>query len=334
MATPISDAARLDHLRWMILARATDDRLAALYRQGHIRGGSVFVGRGQEALSAAIAMQLRAGDYFSPLIRDAAGRLVQGEPLLDVFRTHFGRRTGPMRGREGNIHRGSVDRGQLPMISHLGSSVGPLSGILMAKRIKGGQRPGDLDVAVASLGDGTMNTGAAHEGLNIAGVERLPLIAVVADNQVAYSTFSDRTYACRSLVDRAAGYGFRGHRCDGTDAEACLQTCAEAVARARAGEGPQMVVATLLRLSGHGEHDDASYVTNELRSRFGDCVQLAEAALRGRGLATREQIESWWEDARTRIQAALAQAQSEPEPDPAAEDWCALSERRLTGFRA
>ena len=324
---------RLDHFRWMVLARALDERLAALYRQDHIRGGSVFSGKGQEAYSAAAALSLRQwtadtpGDFFAPLIRDSAGRLAFGEPILDAVRTYCGRRTGPMRARDGNVHRGNLSQGQLPMISHLGASVSVISGMLMARRHLGTLAD---SVGIVSLGDGAMQTGASHEGINVAAVERLPLIILVADNQVSYSTFRDRSFACRSLVDRAIGYGCGAHSCDGTDFDACRITVEAAVAAARAGKGPQMVVASLLRLAGHGEHDDNSYIGAELRARFGDCVALAEARLTSEGVATAP----YWEAAKNAIAAAVTQALSEPGPDVAAEDWTARSLKNLTEFRA
>ncbi len=329
----MSDPRRIEHFRWMVAGRAMDDRLAALYRQGQIRGGSVFVGRGQEAFSAAGALALRRwqtgrpGDLFAPLIRDSAGRLAFGEAVIDGFRTHLGRSTGPMRGRDGNIHRGNLDAGQFPMISHLGASIAVVAGALMARRHLG--TLGD-SVGLASIGDGGMQTGALHEGLNVAAVERLPLVLMVADNQVSYSTFSERTYACRSLVDRAIGYGIAGHTCDGTDFDACRATMDAAVAAARAGGGPQLVLATLLRLAGHGEHDDGSYVPAELRARYGDCVPIAEARLQADGVDTGPM----WEDIRRELTAAVTLAQSDPQPDPVAEDWSSRSVRNLAEFRS
>jgi pyruvate dehydrogenase E1 component alpha subunit/2-oxoisovalerate dehydrogenase E1 component alpha subunit len=327
-------ADRLALLRWMVLARTLDERLAALYRQGGIRGGSVFVGRGQEAFSAALAMRLRPGDVYAPLIRDSAGRLASGETPLDALRVCLGRRSGTMRGRDGNIHRGRLDLGQLPMISHLGAMVAAVAGALLAQRLRGGQDGGDLALGAICLGDGGMNTGAAHEGLNVLAVERLPAVVAVADNQYSYSTTSDRTYACASLADRAAGYGMRAARIDGTDGDACLAAFAEAAGRARAGEGPQLVVGTLLRLSGHGEHDDASYVPAEVKARFRDCVPAYERRLVEEGLLGAAVAEAQREEARARVAEALAQAQAEPEPAPADEDWSARSVSDLRLFRA
>ena len=187
--------------RWMLLARVLDDKFASLYRAGKIHGG-VFLGRGQEALSVALGINLRRGDIFAPLIRDGAGRLAFGEPVLDGVRI-FGSPLGPMRGRDANVHRGRPKHGLLPMISHLGAMIPVVNGALMAKRFKG-----ETDFAGgACIGDGATSTGAFHEGLNQAAVEKLPLVLVVADNQYAYSTPTSRQFACESLADKAVGYG-------------------------------------------------------------------------------------------------------------------------------
>lgn len=313
--------------RWMLLARMLDDKFASLYRGGKVFGG-VFLGRGQEALSASVGMALRSGDVFAPLIRDAAGRLAFGEPILDAVRTYLGSPQGPMRGRDGNVHRGRPKEGLLAMISHLGAMVSVVNGVLMARRFNGVTDA----VGAACLGEGATSTGSFHEALNQAAVEKLPLVLVVANNQYAYSTPNARQFACRALVDKAAGYGVAGHALDGTDLGACLQVLGDAVARARAGGGPQLVVARLLRLCGHGEHDDASYVDARLRqSPVGrDCLQVAEEQLLRQGWATRAELESWRADCTRRIEEAVAKVQRETAPDPYREDWYALSSKHLS----
>jgi pyruvate dehydrogenase E1 component alpha subunit/2-oxoisovalerate dehydrogenase E1 component alpha subunit len=120
----------------MLLARTAEEKIASLYRGGKITGG-VFLGKGQEALSASLGVALREGDIFAPLIRDQAGRFAFGEALLDFTRTYIGSRLGPMRGRDGNIHRGRPRAGQLAMISHLGAMIPVVAGALKAAR-----RPG------------------------------------------------------------------------------------------------------------------------------------------------------------------------------------------------
>ena len=126
----------LEAFRWMLLARTLDEKLASLYRGGSITGG-VYIGRGQEAVSVSCGLFLQKGDIFAPLIRDQAGRSAFGEPLVDVARTYLGSRQGPMRGRDGNIHRGKPLDGQLAMISHLGAMISVTVGSLLAKRFKG-----------------------------------------------------------------------------------------------------------------------------------------------------------------------------------------------------
>src|SRR5436190_12657805 len=122
--------------RWMLLARVVEEKLSSLYRGGKITGG-VFLGKGQEALSVATGMALRKGDVFAPLIRDQAGRMAFGESLLDCTRTYMGSRLGPMRGRDGNVHRGRPREGLLAMISHLGAMLPVVAGALMARRFRG-----------------------------------------------------------------------------------------------------------------------------------------------------------------------------------------------------
>ncbi len=310
----------------MLLGRILEEKLASLYRGGKITGG-VFLGRGQEALSAAIGSALQKGDIFAPLIRDMAGRLAFGEEVISAARTYLGSRLGPMRGRDGNIHRGEPAKGYYAMISHLGAMVASVTGGLFARRLKGETGV----VGATCVGDGATSTGSFHEGLNMAAVEKLPLVMIIANNQYAYSTSNSRQYACQDLVQRAAGYGIPGYKIDGTDPTACIEIVHEAVARARAGEGPQMIVADLLRLVGHGEHDDFQYMSHSLKvSPIGrDCLDVAREQLTASGWATVEELSEQREKTAAEVEDACAQALREPLPDPNQEDWCALHTRRL-----
>lgn len=327
---PASDQAPehfLSAFRWMLLARVLEERLAGLYRAGKIQGG-VYLGTGQEALSAAVGVHLRKGDVFAPLIRDLAGRLAFGEDPLDVTRTYLGSPLGPMRARDGNIHRGRPREGMLAMISHLGAMIPVVNGVLISRRMRG-ELAGV--VGATCLGDGGTSTGAFHEGLNQAAVEKLPLVMVVANNQYAYSTPTARQFGCADLLDRAAGYGVDGHAADGTDLGSCLEALGNAVSRARAGRGPQLVVAQLLRLTGHGAHDDAAYMDPALKASAlgGDCIKLATEKMVDHGWAGRDEVEAWRAEAVARVDAAVSRTQREPAPEAAAEDWCALASRHL-----
>lgn len=310
----------------MLRARILENKLSSLYKAGKIVGG-VYLGKGQEAVSGTLGTSLIRGiDYFAPLIRDQAGRTAFGESMLDCTRTYLGSIEGPMRGRDGNIHRGRPKEGMPAMISHLGAQLSLLAGMLFAKRLQGTL---EGRVGATCIGDGATSTGAFHEGLNMAAVEKLPLVVVVANNQFAYSTPNTRQFACSDLIERARGYGIKGYSVDGTDLMACASVITEAVRRARSGNGPQMVVAHLLRLSGHGEHDDGSYVPDQIRGgHYGrDCIEVAMQQLVAQGAATTEEIMTWQNDFAEEVQSAVAKAQQEASPDPYTEDWSALHTR-------
>ena len=310
----------------MLKARILENKLSSLYKAGKIVGG-VYLGRGQEAVSATLGTALIQGkDFFAPLIRDQAGRTAFGEPLIDCTRTYLGSVKGPMRGRDGNIHRGRPEMGMPAMISHLGAQVPVVAGMLFARRLRG-----DLDgrVGATCIGDGASSTGAFHEGLNLAAVEKLPLVLVIGNNQFAYSTPNNRQFACADLVEKARGDGIGGFSVDGTDLLACASVLTEAIRRAREGGGPQLVVARLLRLSGHGEHDDGFYGPPEVRkSRYGrDCIEVAMRQLVENGIATVDEILAWQETFAEEVQRAVAQAQQEDPPDPYNENWTAMATR-------
>ncbi len=310
--------------RWMLTARLLEDKLAALYRSGRIFGG-VYRSKGQEGISAALGSQLEEGDVFAPLIRDTAGRLAFGETVHDVLRTYLGSVKGPMRGRDGNVHRGDVQKRMLPMISHLGAMTAVVTGTLVARRMKGENGM----VGATCIGDGGTSTGAFHEGLNLAAVERAPLVVVVVNNQYAYSTPTSAQFACHDLVDRALGYGITGHSVDGTHFADCTHVLREAIDLARNGGGPQMVVASLLRLAGHGEHDDAAYVSPSLReAEIGrDCLDFAESYLVENQLADAHQFARWKAEITAQIERASAEVLREPAPDADRETWQALASR-------
>ncbi|MBK1834124.1 thiamine pyrophosphate-dependent enzyme [Roseibacillus ishigakijimensis] len=314
----------------MITARILEDKLRSLYKAGQIVGG-VYLGRGQEALSGVLGTQLQPGrDVFAPLIRDQAGRTGFGEELLDVTRTYLGSVEGPMRGRDGNIHRGRPEKGMPAMISHLGAAVSVVTGMLLARRLKG-ELAGV--VGATCIGDGGTSTGAFHEGLNLAAVEQLPLVVIVANNQYAYSTPNHRQFV-GDLFDRAAGYGVRGWRARGNSLLDCLAQVGGAVAAARGGEGPQLVVADLLRLGGHGEHDDGAYVDAALKAgELGrDCLAVAREELLQKGGASESEWAAWEEEAREEVTAAVAQTQRESTPDARQEDWRALKDLAPEGI--
>lgn len=318
--------------RFMLSARVLEEKLASLYRAGLVKGG-VFLGKGQEAFSVALGLHLRNGDIYAPLIRDQAGRMAFGDTILDTLRTYLGSYLGPMRGRDGNIHRGFPRRGYYAMISHVGSMISVVVGGLMARRLRG-----ETGIVGGScIGEGGTSTGSFHEGLNVASVEKVPLVLLVANNQYAYSTPSSRQFACKHLLHKAVGYGIKGYEVDGTNLDECLYVVGNAVRAARSGGGPQLVVGTLLRLVGHGEHDDASYIDpRHYQAEYGrDCLQIAEQTLIERSWLSQSELTEWRREISQEVECLSAKVLREPVPNPSEEDWNALSSAELRdGFLA
>ena len=300
-------------LRCMLRARRAEERLIRLYHQGKVYGG-VYTGMGHEAIGSATALAGGPRDLYSPCIRDLTVHLARGESLLNVFRQWLARRTGPTRGRDGNVHFGAVQRGVLPMISHLGATFPVLIGAVMGRRHQGQDA-----VGVAYLGDGASSTGDFHEGLNFAAVRGVPVLLVLENNRFAYSTPIASQFKCDSLVLRAPGYGIDGHQADGNDALALYRLARELLEDMRRDPRPILLECLTMRMRGHGEHDDFSYVPRELLDAYAkkDPVDTAVARLRAEsGLEDAElkQIEA---EVRAEVDAAYTQALSEPKPDPA-----------------
>ena len=248
---------RIDLYRFMRRNRSLEERLVHLYRQGKIVGG-LYRSLGQEATSVGSASALEKGDVLGPLIRNLGSVLVMGYSAREVLLQHLARAESPSGGREGNLHFGRPERGVVSSISMLGALVPVMAGIALAARMQRRRT-----VAMTYIGDGATSTGAFHEGLNFAAVQRLPLVVIAENNGWAYSTPFKKQTAAKCLADRAAAYGIPGETVDGNDVVAVFEAARAAVERARAGEGPTLVEAKTYRMKGHAEHDGQSYVPRE-----------------------------------------------------------------------
>jgi len=190
-----------------------------------------------------------------PLIRNLGVVLVMGYSPRDVMTQYMARATSPSGGKDCNLHFGHPDRGVISPISMLGALVPVMAGIALAGRMQKKNI-----VTMTWIGDGGTSTGAFHEGINFAAVQRCPLVVIVENNRYAYSTPTDRQCAAERLADKAAGYGIPGVRGDGNDVVESYRLTREAVDRARAGGGPTLVELMTYRRKGHAEHDNQSYV--------------------------------------------------------------------------
>jgi pyruvate dehydrogenase E1 component alpha subunit len=237
----------------------------------------------------------------------------------------MGRQDGPTHGRDGNVHMADSNLGLIAMVSHLPAMLPVAVGAALAFRIREEKR-----VAVAWFGEGASARGDTHEGMNLAGVRRLPVVFVCDNNQWAYSTPSHLEYACEHLADRAQAYGFEGVVVDGTDVLAVYREAKRAIEKARAGSGPTLIESVTLRMEGHAVHDDAFYVPGELLAAWAerDPVERYRAWLAAHAAFTDTEGEALLAEVTTLLRDALRRAEESPLPDPAsvAEDVYARAE--------
>ena len=215
---------------------------------------------GKEATSVGSAYALGPGDWIAPMIRNIGALLVRGFKPRDILTQHMARYTSPTQGKDGTSHFGDLKvRHVVAPTSVLGDLISVMTGVAMASRYLGQKL-----VAMTWIGDGGTSTGAFHEGLNLAAVQKAPLVVVIENNQWAYSTPVSRQTPLRDLADRGRAYGVASYIVDGNDAVAVVSTTQEAVARARGGDGPVLIESKTMRMLGHAQHDAAEYVPREM----------------------------------------------------------------------
>ena len=301
-------------LYWMRLARAFDDRVVTLHKQGQIAGGS-FSQLGHEAISVGAALALGPGDVIAPMHRDLGAYFVRGITPQRMMAQILGRATGVSGGRDANLHGcGDLNFGVIGFISHLPQSMPVTVGAAMAFALRGEAR-----VAMTFFGDGSSSEGLSHEALNWAAVFNVPAVFICENNQYAYSTPLSRQMRITDIADRAAGYGFPGVVVAGNDFFAVYEATVAAVARARAGGGPALIECKTMRMRGHAIHDNMAYVPRALLEEWSkrDPVVRFEAALRERDLLDDAQLAEIQARVAADIDDAQRFAEDSPYPDPA-----------------
>ena len=277
----LTRAQRLELYYWMRLTRSLEERLVNLYRQTKVVGG-LFRSLGQEADAVGSAYALRRGDILSPLIRNLGSMLVKGATPVEILKQYMAKGDSPTRGRELNIHFGDTERGFIGQISPLGDMVPVMAGVTLSFRMRGEDR-----VGLVYVGDGATSTGAFHEGINFAAVQRCPLVVIIENNGYAYSTPTAKQSLVKQFADKAIGYGIPGETVDGNDVIATYEATKRAVDRARRGEGTSIVELMTFRRKGHAEHDNQSYVPAGQIERWAaenDPIDRYVARLQGEGV--------------------------------------------------
>jgi TPP-dependent pyruvate/acetoin dehydrogenase alpha subunit len=299
---------RVALLRFMLLMRGVEARAMTLYRQGKVPG-SFYDGYGQEAVSVGAAYAMAAEDRLCILHRDLGAHIVRGVEPDRILGQYMGRAGGVTGGRDGNVHFGDASLGCVGMVSMLPDMMLVATGMAMAFKLRGEAR-----CALTFFGDGSSSRGDFHEALNWAGVQRLPVVFVLENNQYAYSTPTHQQFAVNP-VHRAESYGMHGESVDGNDVEAVFDAVRRARERAVAGEGPTLLEAVTMRMHGHAAHDDMRYVPEELVAawRERDPIDRQVARLEELGAdveALRAEVEGV-------VEAATEAALAMPMPDPA-----------------
>ena len=297
----------------MVMMRAVEDRMVSMYRSGDLLG-SLYTGHWHEAIAVGTASALRQDDFLAPLHRDLGAHLWRGMDAAQIMASFMGKATSPTGGRDGTLHYGRLDLNVYNPPSHIPDNYPVATGAAFAFVYRGEDR-----VALAYCGDGSTSEGDFHEAVNIAAVMKLPCIFIVENNQYAYSTPIRLQSAAAGFAVKAAGYGIPGVTVDGTDVLAVHDATAEAVARARAGDGPSLIECVTMRMHGHAEHDPADYVPREMLEQWQqrDPVALFEARLREHGVLDEEAAAKVREAARQKAIAARQKALADPLPDPA-----------------
>jgi TPP-dependent pyruvate/acetoin dehydrogenase alpha subunit len=298
---------RVALLKYMLLMRGIEERAMNLYRQGKVPG-SFYDGYGQEAVSVGSSFAMAPEDRLCILHRDLGAHLIRGVTPARILGQYMGRDGGVTGGRDGNVHFADFRVGCVGMVSMLPDMMLVATGMAMAFKIRGERR-----CAITWFGDGSTSRGDFHEAMNWAGVQRLPVIFVLENNQYAYSTPLEQQFAV-DPVERAQVYGFPGIRVDGNDPEAMFEATRQARERALAGEGPTLLEAETMRMHGHAAHDDMKYVPKEQVEewRKKDPIDRHERRLGELGVdvaAVREEV-------RGTIDAATQEALAMPMPDP------------------
>src|SRR5690349_4060196 len=294
----------LELYRSMVLLRTYDERSVVFHRQGRIGTYAIFWNH--EAMQAGSAYALEREDWIFPSYRESAIGLLRGMPVSTVLSWWRGHPAGWWNPLDYNVASICVP---------IGTHVPHAAGLAWGKKLRG-----ETACAITYFGDGATSEGSFHEGANFAAVMRAPVVLFCNNNQWAISTPLSAQTAAETLADKAVGYGTPGVRVDGADVLAVYEATREAVARARAGEGPTLIEAVTYRSAPHATADDpTAYIdlgrVEEERQR--ECVGRYEAYLRRAGLLSDEAAEAVRAEATQLMRDGIAAAEAEPPADPA-----------------
>lgn len=304
----------------MILGRFFEDKCAEMYYRGKMFG-FVHLYNGQEAVSTGVIQAMRPGeDYVCSTYRDHVHALSAGVPAKEVMAELFGKATGCSKGRGGSMHMFSAEHGLLGGYAFVAEGIPVATGAAFQSKYRReamGDESAD-QVTACFFGDGAANNGQFFECLNMAALWKLPIIYVVENNKWAIGMAHERATSQPEIYKKASVFGMAGVEVDGMDVLAVRAVAQEAVARARAGEGPTLIEALTYRFRGHSLADP-----DELRSKVEkefwftrDPIKKLAAYLTEQNLAEAEELKAIERKIQQRIDEAVKFAETSPEPDP------------------
>src|SRR5256885_7014828 len=299
----LEESDLLELYRSMVLLRTYDERSVVFHRQGRIGTYAIFWNH--EAMHAGSVYALERTDWIFPSYRESAIGVLRGMPVSTVLSWWRGHPAGWWNPLDFNVASICVP---------IGTHVPHAAGLAWGKKLRG-----EAACAIAYFGDGATSEGSFHEGANFAAVMRAPLVLFCNNNQWAISTPLSAQTAAETLADKAVGYGMPGGRVDGCDVLAVYEATREAVARARAGEGPTFIEAVTYRTAPHATADDPSmYIDLERveEEKKNECVGRYERYLRRLGVLTDEQEQQIKAEAADVMRQGIAAAEAEPAADP------------------
>lgn len=303
-------AALLDIYKRAALLKANDERARKVILSGQV--AMVYYSyRGQEIIPSVMGSVLRDDDTICTIYRGIHDMLGKGFPLKELWAELAGRSTGSCKGKGGPMHLTYPPKGIMVTTGIVGSSAPIANGLAWAAQLDKSDR-----VSVCTFGDGASNIGAIHEAMNLASVWKLPTIFVCQNNLFAEHTTFEKMTGGQNIANRADGYGMPGVRVDGNDPEAMYSAFAEAVARARAGEGPTLLECMTFRFFGHNFGDDDSYIPPEQKAAAmeADPVPRFRARLIADRIASEDELAAFEADVESQIDEALEFALSSPWP--------------------
>lgn len=301
-----------DLYRKMLRIRRFEERVKYLFLEG-VMPGTIHQCNGQEATAVGVCAALRSDDVITSTHRPHGHALAKGITVHEAMAELFARTTGCCKGKGGSMHLGDLSKGMVPAIAIVGAGIPIATGMALAFKMRREKR-----VAACFMGDGAVNEGAFHEGVNMGAIWNLPVVYVVENNLYGASTPIGWVIKTQTISERAAAYGIPGFTVDGNDVLAVYEAAQAAVSRAREGNGPTLLELITYRITGHSRRDPALYQPEEEKkqAQANEPIQRFSTRLIQENVVNADMLAKIDAEVQQEIEAAVNEALAAPEPAP------------------